>query len=47
MGIDIDIFYQYLDLLNIKRKDLRSFRENLDKHLNILLPNLKGISTNI
>ena len=43
----IDIFYRYLDLLNIKRKDLRSYRENSDIHLNDPLPNLKGISTNI
>ena len=43
----IDIFYRYLDLLNIKRKDLKSYTENPDKRLNDSLPNLKGISTNI
>lgn len=43
----IDIFYRYLDLLNIKRKDLKSYRENSDKRLNDSLPNLKGISTNM
>ena len=43
----IDIFYRYLDLLEIKRKDLRSYRENSDEHLNDLLPNLQHISKNI